>query len=409
MKILVVHNRYRSSSPSGENRVVDQEHDTLIDAGHEVRRFEHSSDGIAQLSRVQRALVPAKVIWNPRSAQELSEVLAAFRPDVVHVHNLFPLVSPSVLQVCQRSRVPCVATFHNYRPVCASGNLFRSGSVCRDCVVRRLPTPAVLHGCYRRSAVATVPLAVATVAHRRIWQTVPSAYIFLSEAQRRELEPAGFPLARSFVKPNLVLPVAPRSTSRHDLVVYLGRLTEDKGLLVLMRAWDRYTDGRRGREGGLRLAIAGTGPLEAEIRSWAQARSSVTVLGLLDRQACSTLVGQARTVVVPSEWPEPFGLVVAEAMAAGVAPVATAHGAFTDLIADGVDGLLYPPGDVGTLARLLERIEADPERIDRLGDAARATYERRFEPSKNIVDLEAIYRFAAGHPRWIDATMLQGT
>jgi len=399
MKILMVHNRYRSTSPSGEDRVVDQEFDALVAAGHEVQRFERNSDSIAAMSQAKKALVPARVIWSQRSAHELDGVLAMWRPDVVHLHNLFPLISPSVLRSCQNHAIPCVVTFHNYRPVCPSGNLFRDGAICRDCVGHQFATPAIRHGCYRDSPAATVPLAIANVAHRRIWQSHPSAYIFISDAQRRELEPAGFPSARSFVKSNLVPPVLATNPG-DEHVVYLGRLTESKGLRVLMAAWDRYCETSAPT---LRLAIAGTGPLQEEIASWAQTRPSVSVLGLLDRDACAKLVGQARTVVVPSEWPEAFGLVVAEAMAAGVAPVATAHGAFVDLITDNVDGLLYPPGDHEALADILVRTEREPEWIARLGKEAKVTYERRFEPSANIAELVNIYRFALDNPRWLES------
>jgi glycosyltransferase involved in cell wall biosynthesis len=400
MRILVVHNRRRSFSPSGEDRVVDQEHDALVKAGHDVQSFERLSDDIAQMGTVRKALVPTRVIWSPRSARELDEALGTWRPDVVHMHNLFPLLSPSVLQSCQRHELPSVVTFHNYRPVCASGTLFRAESVCRDCVGRRLPLPAIRHGCYRESAVATAPVALANMAHRRVWQTMPSAYIFISDAQRRELEPAGFPLSRSFVKPHLVPPVSPRTDSQ-NLVVYFGRLTEAKGLRVLMRAWERYAGDLS--TPGLRLVIAGTGPLQEEIGAWAGSRPSVSVPGLLDRNECIALVRQARTVIIPSESPEPFGLVVAETMAAGVAPVATAHGSFLELINDGVDGVLYPPGDVDALAGLLARIEKFPQWADELGKAARLTYEQRFEPTSNIAELVRIYRFAVDRPRWLDA------
>lgn len=400
MKVLIVHNRYRSTSSSGEDRVVDQEYRGLVEAGHDVELFERWSDDIASRALHRQALVPLQVVWSRRSARDLEIVLGDNRPDVVHFHNLFPLLSPSVLSACRRSRVPSVITLHNYRQICVGGTLFRTGATCRECVDHGHPLPGVRHGCYRNSSLATVPYALSSVANRRLWQTVPSAYIFLSEAQRREFEPLGLPSWRSFVKANLV-PDTDRRDQPEGLVVYCGRLADVKGLRVLMRAWDGYRSARP--LGGLRLAIAGSGPLEPEVRAWAVSRPSVELVGKLSREACAALVRRAAAVVVPSEWREPFGLVVAEAMAAAVPPVATAHGAFPELITDRVDGLLYPPGDHDALAGLLGQVEDHPEWAIELGMTARATYERRFAPSVVIAQLEEIYRFAVDNPRWVAA------
>jgi len=304
-----------------------------------------------------------------------------------------------VLQSCRSRATPCVVTMHNYRQVCPGSDLYREGAPCRACVGRRLALPGVVHGCYRSSAAATLPIALSNAAHRRLWREVPAAYLFLSEAQRRELASLGFPPSRCFVKPNFVPapPVADRGRPE-PLVVYLGRLTEAKGLRLLMRAWDRYRDAWP--EPGLRLAVAGSGPLEDEIRAWAGAHPSVEVLGLLDREACAALVGRARAVLAPSEWPEPFGLVVAEAMAAGAVPIATDHGAFADMVTDGVDGYRYPPGDAGALARILGTVEeAPPGALAAMGAAARATHRRRFATGDNVAALEEVYRFAIEHPR----------
>lgn len=397
MRILVVHNRYRSSSPGGEDRVVDQEHAALVGAGHEVQRFERSNDEIAGFSLARKAVVPAAVVWSRLSRRDLDAAIEAFRPDVVHVHNVFPLLSASVLRSCTRNRVPCVVTFHNYQQACVRGDMFRDGTICRACVGRTVPAAGVRHGCYHGSPVATLPLALSAVVHRRAWRSVPAAYLFLSEAQRRELEPLGFPAWRCFVKSNMVPQTPPRARPE-DLIVFLGRLAELKGVRVLMRAWDRYAAAAPGPK--FRLAIAGSGPLEPEVRAWAAARPSVEVLGLLDREECATVVRRATAVVVPSEWPEPFGLVVAEAMAAAVAPVATAHAALEELITDGVDGLLYPPGDDGALADVLLRLERSPELVAALGNHALATYRRRFTPTRVVTELEAAYRFAIDHPPW---------
>lgn len=408
MKVLVVHNRYRSASPSGEDRVVDQEHDALLAAGHDVRRLERFSDDIARMSSHRKLLVPLQVVWNPAAARDLDRALDAFSPDVVHLHNLFPLLSPSVLRRCHARRVPTVVTVHNYRLVCPGGALFRTGAPCRDCVDLAFPGPGVRHGCYRGSPAATLPIAAGTAAGRRIWRRVPSAYLFLSEAHRREMASLGLTPARTFVKPNFV-PAPTRRAEPGRTVAYLGRLTEAKGLHVLVAAWDRYRAHPTRAEpasaepasAGLRLAVAGTGPMEGQIRRWAAGRPEVEVLGLLDRAACAELVRRCRAVVVPSEWPEPFGLVLAEAMASGVPPIATAHGSFVDMVDDGVDGFLYPPGDAAALAAVLRRVDQAPDELVRaMGEAARLTYRRRFDRSANVARLEAAYHFAIDHPRW---------
>ncbi|MGH9091705.1 MAG: glycosyltransferase, partial [Acidimicrobiales bacterium] len=399
VRVLVVHNRYRSGIPSGEDHVVDREREALTAAGHTVERFERHSDDIAGMSALGKARIPLDLVWNRGAAGDLDRAVTAFGPDVVHVHNVFPLLSASVLRRCLVRGVPCVVTLHNYRLGCPGSALYRDGAPCRRCVGRRLAVPAVVHGCYRTSPAATLPVAVAGAATLRTWRTAPSAYLFLSEALRRELAPLGLPAERCFVKGNFVEP-APARGPAEPLVAYLGRLTEEKGLRVLMAAWDRYRAARSGAGGGLRLAVAGTGPLEGELRAWAAGHRSVELLGLLDRAACADLVGRARAVMAPSEWPEPFGLVVAEAMAAGTVPVATAHGAFADMVADGVDGRLYPPGDTGALAGILADLEvAPPEELAAMGAAARATHRRRFAPAGNVELLEAAYRFAVEHPR----------
>jgi glycosyltransferase involved in cell wall biosynthesis len=394
-----VHNRYRSSLPSGEDRVVDQESAALAGAGWEVERFERLSDQIPGLPLAQKLAIPARVVWNPSAARELSRTIESFRPDIVHVHNVYPLLSPSVLQAC-RNRAPVVVTFHNYRPICPTGELFRAGSRCTDCV-GRVPVAAVRHGCYRGSTIATAPLAVASLVQRRLWRSVPSAYVFLSAAQRQLFSTVGLPGERCFVKGNLVHPSV-GTTPTESVVAYVGRLDERKGVRLLMDAWDRCQAADEG--GPLRLVVAGAGPLEPLVQSWAEQHSNVEFLGLLGREDCSTLMQRARAVVVPSTYDEPFGLVVAESMAAGTPPIAPAHGAFPELISDGVDGVLFPSGDADALSGLLTRVGRNPAWFDGLGRAAKRTHARRFAPEHNVAELVDIYRFAIDHPVGIGRT-----
>lgn len=395
MRILQVHNQYRSTMPSGENRVVQQEGEALALAGHEVTRFTRNSDEIERWSAARKALLPAKVVWNREARRDLAARLRECRPDVVHVHNTFPLLSASILYACRDAAVPVVFTVHNYKLVCASGDFFRDGTVCHDCT-RHLPVAGVRHGCYRDSRAATAPVALANVAHRKAWRTLVSAYIFISAAQRDLHDGLGLPPERAFVRHNMIPRRSVSSVPREGAVVYAGRLDEVKGLRLLMGAWDRYNG--MSRDPGLRLIIAGAGPLEHEVAAWASARHSVEMVGHVSGTRCLELMSGSRAVLVPSVWEETFGLTVVEAMGTGTPPIAAEHGSFVELIAPAVDGVLFRPGDASALAAVLADIDADPAKYELYGKQARETYEQRFNPERSFEQLLEIYRFAIAHP-----------
>lgn len=395
MRILLVHNRYRSGTPSGENRVVDQEGEALAALGHEVMRFGRSSDEIKQWSLAKKASLPVRTIWSRETYRDLKAVLREHHPEVVHVHNTFPLLSDAVLYACRDARVPVVATVHNYRLACSNGMFFRSGTVCHDCT-NGLPVRAVVHGCYRGSHAATVPVALARGLHRQAWRSLVSAYVFISASQRDLHRTIGLAPDRVFVRYNLIPRQSRLRMSRMPTVVYAGRLHEVKGLRLLMAGWDGYC--RMSGEPGLNLVIAGGGPLEDEVAAWASARPSVEMTGTVSRDRCAELISHARAILLPSAWEEPFGLVAIEAMAAGVPPIAAGHGSFTELITPGVDGILFSPGDPAALAVAIADVERNPAQYQVYGDQARKTYEQRFDPQRSLEELLEIYRFAIMHP-----------
>jgi glycosyltransferase involved in cell wall biosynthesis len=395
MRILLAHNRYRSAAPSGENRVVDQEGEALADLGHEVRRFTRDSDEISQWSLLKKASVPARTIWNRESFHDLKAVLRDYQPEVVHVHNTFPLLSAAVLHACRDAGVPVVATLHNYGLACANRAFFREGAVCHDCV-HRSPLNAVRHGCYRDSRAATLPVAISMAAHGGAWRSLVSAYILISASQRDLLREVGLPEDRVFVRYNLIPRRDRLQTAAEPMVVYAGRLDEIKGVRLLMAGWDRYRE--KAGEPGIRLVIVGAGILGDEVTAWASARPSVTLTGALSSAECAGLISRARAVLLPSAWEETFGLVAIEAMAAGVPPVAAGHGSFPELITPGVDGALFDPGDPVALGRAIADVERNPEQYATYGEQARKTYEQRFDPERNLAELLEIYRFAIAHP-----------
>ena len=396
MRIVVAHSRYRSAAPSGENRVVDQEAAALTGLGHEVELFERRSDDIEGWPAARKAALPAAVVWNGGVRRDLREVLRSRRPDVVHVHNTFPLLSASVLYACRDAGVPVVATIHNYKLACASGDFFRDGQVCHDCA-EGLPVAAVRHGCYRESRAATAPVAMSIAAHRRAWRTLVSAYACISASQRDLLRGVGLPADRVFVRYNMI-PARPAGhPDRRPEVIYAGRLDAAKGVPLLMAAWDRYLAAAGGTP-GLTLVIAGSGPLEDDVRAWAATRPSVRAVGQLAPDACAAAMAAARAVVLPSAWEETFGLAAVEAMALGVAPLAAGHGSFPELVTDGVDGVLFRPRDPAALAAAFGLAAANDQAFEEYGARARKTYEQRFNPADSLRQLVEIYTHAIENP-----------
>jgi glycosyltransferase involved in cell wall biosynthesis len=385
LRALVVHNWYRTEQPSGENNVVAAEVALLREAGHRVDLFERRSDDISDFSLPRKALVPVAVPWNPVARKAFADRLRRERPDVVHVHNTFPLLSPSILDACRDAAVPVVATLHNYTQICPTGTLYRDGGVCTSCV-GRVPLPAVRHGCYRGSAVASVPVALSLQVNRRRWWRSVSRFLCISDAQRQTLIANGMPPDLLTVKYNFVADTEHRRTGRGEHLLYLGRLAEEKGVRLLMAAWDRLAAG-----GGLGvpLVIAGAGPLSDEVATWAAPRHDVRFVGRLDNESSRAMVARSVAVVVPSEWLETFGLVVVEAMSAGVPSVVAGHSSLAELVSDGVTGLTHTPGDAGSLADALGRVVRAPSS---LGRAARERYESAFTRSVGLSNLVTNYR-----------------
>jgi glycosyltransferase involved in cell wall biosynthesis len=385
LRALVVHNWYRTEQPSGENNVVAAEVALLREAGHRVDLFERRSDDISDFSLPRKALVPAAVPWNPVARRAFADRLRRERPDVVHVHNTFPLLSPSILDACRDAAVPVVATLHNYTQICPTGTLYRDGGVCTSCV-GRVPLPAVRHGCYRGSAVASVPVALSLQVNRRRWWKSVSRFLCISDAQRQTLIANGMPAELLTVKYNFVADTEHRRTGTGEHLLYLGRLAEEKGVRLLMAAWDRLAAG-----GGLGvpLVIAGAGPLADEVATWAAARHDVRFVGRLDNESSRAMVARSVAVVVPSEWLETFGLVVVEAMSAGVPSVVAGHSSLAELVSDGVTGLTHTPGDAASLADALGRVVRAPSS---LGRAARERYESEFTRSVGLSNLMTNYR-----------------
>ena len=376
MKVVVAHNRYSSRQPSGENAVVDAELRWLAEVGIDVVPFLRSSDEIAALSLAERALLPVSPIYARQAQHALGALLDKERPDVVHLHNPYPLLSPWVVRTATVRNVPVVQTVHNFRHACVSGVFFRDGRSCRDCLGWSWPMPAVRHGCYRGSRAQSAVMATALAVHRTTWPEV-ARFLALTPEIEGFLRTIGVPATKIVVKPNAVSDPGP-PTPPGDGFLFAGRLSPEKGVGLLLDAWAR-------RPAGV-LRIAGDGPLRSTV---AMAGSTVEYLGPLDRAGVREAMRRVAVVVVPSLWDEVCPMVAIEAMANGRPVLATSRGGLPWLIGD-AGWLVEPTVDALVAGFVRARAEAAG-----LAEAARRRYETRFHPGVVTPQLVAAYASVA--------------
>jgi len=402
MRVLVVHNRYRSAQPSGENAVVEEETALLREAGATVELHSVESDQIAGWPAAKRATLPGRVVWSRAGAAEVRRAIAGFRPDVVHFHNTFPLLSPAALRAAHGSGVRVVQTLHNFRPLCPAATFLRDGRVCEDCL-GRIPIPAVVHGCYRSSRAATLPIAVKDALHSAIgtWSTAVDTYITPSEFARSRYLKAGWPAERIVVKHNTAPdPGRPRPAYDGGFLC-LSRLAPEKGIDVLLEAW-----GIAFPDGGQRLTVVGSGELEEPLRRRAASLPGVELTGQVARERGLEILAGARALVVPSRWYEVFPRIVAEAYALGVPVIASRLGSLGEIVIDGETGLHAEPGDPRDLARALQALAGDRALAERLGAGARREYELHLSPKATTDRLFEIYAGMTGGVRAAESAPL---
>ena len=378
MKVVVAHNRYRSAQPSGENTIVEQELAQLADAGVRVLPFLRDSDDIDAMPAARKALLPVSPLYNASAQRELGALLAEHRPDVLHLHNPYPLLSPAVVRTAHRHGVPVVQTVHNYRQVCSPGLYFRDGHVCTDCKGRAIGWPGVRHSCYRGSRAQSAVMAVTLAAHRPTWRSV-DRYIALTDAIAEHLRDYGIPPERIVVKPNSVPDPGPPDPPGEGFLFY-GRLTPEKGLGLLLDAWRRHPDGSLGR-----LRVAGDGQQRGLAEAAAAERADVEYLGPLDRDGVRAALRSAAVVVAASTWHDVLPTVGLEALAAGRPVLGTAMGGTPYLV--GEAGWVVP-AEAGALAAALP---AARDGAAALAPVARARYESTFHPDVVVRRLIQVY------------------
>jgi glycosyltransferase involved in cell wall biosynthesis len=375
VRILILHSRYLSGPASGENRVAEDEAALLRAGGHEVATWapEPEVGGPREL-----LATAASTVWSRHAAAAVHAEVRRRGAEVVHVHNLFPTLSPAVLRAADEAGAAVVVTLHNYRLMCLPATFLREGRVCEDCLGHGT-WRGVRHRCYRDSLAASATLAASLGVHRRLgtFEHV-TTFLAVSGFVRSKYLEAGFAPDRVTVKPNFSHDTDPR-TGPGEYFLYLGRLAQEKGVDTLMRAW-RTAPGR--------LVVVGDGPQAGELRRLAP--SAVEFVGQVDADRVAPFLSKARALVVPSRWYEAAPRGITEAYAAGVPVLATRIGALEEAVEDGVTGVLVAPEDPDAWAGAAERLADDATSL-RLGAAARELWARRFSPEHALEDLESAY------------------
>ena len=389
MNILLAHNFYGSSSPSGENEVFGAEKLLLESHGHFVSEFTRNSDLIRNQGLWGLIKGGFSTPWNPWMHHAIKKSVESMAFDVVHVHNVFPLISPSIFSAIGK-KAARVLTLHNYRLFCAAAIPMRDGKSCTDCISSKTILPALRYGCYRKSRIATAPLALGIALHRGLgtWGKNVDAFIALSEFQKSLLIDAGLPAYKIFVKPNffpgnpMVVPWAKRG----NYVVFAGRLSAEKGIISLIEAWKRWANAPE-------LRVIGDGPLRGELEKLANGLN-IKFIGQISQADVLEQIAFARLMVLPSRWFEGFPMVIREAFAHGT-PVAAANiGPLPSIVINNENGVLINSFNTDDMATVLISSWENTGLLERLGQGARQAFENLYTEEQNYRILMKIYEQA---------------
>ena len=384
MRILTIHNHYLIRG--GEDESFAAEDRLLREMGHQVDVYEEHNERIAQLGLWQTGL---RAAWSQESYHLIREKLRASPHDILHVQNFFPLISPSVYYAAKAEGVAVVQSLRNYRLSCPDALFFRDGKVCESCLGKAVPWPGVVHRCYRGSFTASGATAIALTLHRAIgtWDKMVDVYITPTEFAREKFIQSGLAPGKIFVKPNFVHPDPGVGNGSGGYALFVGRLSKEKGLDTLLAAWNCL-------QHKIPLKIVGDGPLANHVTETTSRLSQVEWLSTKTLAEVYELMGQAMMLIVPSQWYETFGRVVAEAFTKGTPVIASNIGATAELVDPGRTGLHFKVGDAVDLAAKVEWALAHPKEWGQMRQQARAEFIEKYTAEENYRLLMKTYEFA---------------
>lgn len=387
LRLIVAHNRYQERG--GEDTVFAAEVEMLRQHGHEVFPFVDDNRRIQEMHTVQ---IAARALYSRDSYRTFLEYIDYARPDLCHFHNTLPLLSSSVYKACREREVPVVQTLHNYRLICPVATLFRDGRVCEDCVGRYIPWPGVLHACYRdnRSASAVIASMITYQKLTGRWSTNADVFIVVTEFARTKLIQGGLPAERIRVKPNFVAKDRGIGDGQGGYLLYVGRLTYEKGLGTLVQAWKTMNQPPP-------LHIVGDGPMRGALEQAATLLPAMEIKGFIPIDRVFQEMKGAKALIFPSLNYEGFPRTIVEAFSVGLPVIASDLGSIATIVTHGSSGLLFPAGDELALSQAVMQITDDRLRAE-LREGSRKEYETRFNDERNYVQLMEIYEQVLNRP-----------
>jgi glycosyltransferase involved in cell wall biosynthesis len=391
MRILFVHNKYQYRG--GEDAVLDMERSLLLAKGHAVDVLEFDNDNIKGLSAKIRTGLSS--FYNSRSARMLAGRIESFKPDIIHVHNLFFNASPSILYKAKSLKIPVVMTIHNYRLVCANAMLLRDNKICELCVPHTFPLSGIKYKCYRSSAVESALVTGITSIHKMLstWASKVNHYIIPSHFLKQKLQHSSLKLKeqQSTVIPNLSEDMAFETGDRSDYFLFVGRLSYEKGIDILV---DTFANNR-----DLTLVIAGDGPEKSNLLSRIRDIPTIRYIGLQPKDEVIALMKKCKALIFPSRWYEGMPLTIIEALSTGTPVIAASLGAMPEMIREGYNGFLFPAGNSVALAERIRHFNSVTEGSHELYLNARQAYQDQYHPETHYRSIILLYETIIANSR----------
>ena len=381
MKILFVHNFYQIAG--GEDAVYRNEMDLLKAHGHDV--IEYTVDNASINSLWDKLSVMVKTIFSFSQYRKIKKILKDSSPDVVHVHNYFPLISPAVFYACKKMNIPVVHTLHNYRAVCPSALLMHDGKICEKSI-QHSSWWAVKEKVYRNSFIGSFILTCMVEFHKKIgtWQNQVSYFISLTQFAKNKYIESGWPSHKVLIKPNFIEDPLQDETpikNKGGYAIYVGRLGEEKGIDLILKSWVNID---------FPLKIIGAGPLQHAVEK--STCSNIEYLGLQQKDDVLRLVKNADFIVMASTWYEGFPMVLVEAMACGTCALVPNLGSMSEVIQANENGIYFEPGNSDDFIKQINWLIHNPTETNKMSANARKIYMSQYTAEKNYHQLYEIYQ-----------------